>query len=93
MAGTSCCVCGTVKNCGKMMEVGRENCMYYSLSLMNIINHIIENQTDLDKTNGRGLNYCCADSYNSKNSYNYMSFFKGQNSDITKNMKSFKDDA
>ena len=81
----------TVKNWGKMIEVGRENCMYYSLSLMDIINRIIENQTDLDKTNGRGLNYCCADSYNSEKAYNYMSFFKGQNSDITKNMKSFKE--
>ena len=76
---------------GIMIEVGRENCMYYSLLLMDLINRIIENQIDLDKTNGRGLNYCCADSYNSEKSYNYMSFFKAQNSDITKNMKSFKE--
>jgi hypothetical protein len=81
----------TVKNLSKMIEVGRENCMYYSLSLMDLINSTIENQLDLDKTNGRGINYCCADSYNSEKSYNYMSFFKGQNSDITKNMKSFKE--
>ena len=81
----------TVKNFDKMIEVGKENCIYYSLCLMDSINRIIENQKDLDKTNGRGLNYCCADSYNSDKLYNYMNFFKNLNSDITNNINNFKE--
>ena len=77
----------THKTLNKMLEVGRENSIYYSLSLMKDINNIISNS---EHSNNKELsNYCCMDSYNSSNPYKYLKFFKKQNTDIDRNIKDF----
>ena len=79
----------TYKTMGKMLDVGRENSVYYSLCLMGKINDII---ATADKSNNKGLlNSCCLDSYNSINPYNYLDFFRKQSSDINKYMTYFID--
>jgi len=79
----------TYKTLNKMIEVGKENCVYYTLCLMNNINKIILNS---ERSNNKELtNFCCMDSYNSKNFYKYLNIFRKQNSDIDNNIKDFNE--
>jgi len=77
----------TYKTYNRMLEVGQENSVYYSLCLMDNINKIILNS---DRSNNKELaNFCCMDLYNNTISYKYMDFFKKHNSDVNKNIKDF----
>jgi hypothetical protein len=77
----------THKTLNKMIEVGRENSVYYALCLMNNINKIISYS---EKSNNREMgNFCCLDSYSSTNPYIYLRYFRKQNSDIDNNIKDF----
>ena len=91
----------TFKTMGRMLEVGRENSVYYTLALMEAINKVIETS---DRSSYKILaNYCCAESHGSSGGsggnsngdkrvkYNYMQFFKNKDSDVTKNINLFKE--
>jgi len=80
----------TSKTILKMIDVGKENSIYYTLCLMQDINKIISLSGDLSATKEL-TNYCCSEPYNSKNPYKYLSYFKTKNSDITKNMNDFNE--
>ena len=77
------------KTYNRMLEVGKENCVYYSLCLMNNINKIIANT---DKSNNKEqINYCCLESYNESTYYKFMDSYKKNNNDINTNIKDFSD--
>ena len=79
----------THKTYERMVEVGQENCVYYSLQLINNINQIINNS---DRIYNKELsNYCCMDYYNKLKKYNYIDFFKKSNSDVSTNINTFKE--
>ena len=71
-------------NSDKMLNVGKENSIYYSLTIMNKINDIIHNSVHSNKP--MLLNNCCPEQYNEKQTFNYMTYFEKLNSDIPKNI-------
>jgi hypothetical protein len=79
----------SVTTYNRILDVGRENCVFYSLNIIDSINHIIEKS---DKSNNKGLsNYCCADSFNSTKQYDYMNFFTERDPNIIKNINNFNE--
>ena len=79
----------TYKNYDKMINVGIENTIYYSLNVMNKINSVISNSEQSNK--GMLLNNCCPEDYNVKHNFNYMDYFNKNNSDIPKNLNLLKE--
>jgi hypothetical protein len=78
----------TYNNINKMINVGIENTIYYSLNVINKINTVIDNS---NKTNYPILlNNCCPEK-KSNHYFNYMDYFYKQNSDILKNTNLFKE--
>jgi hypothetical protein len=76
-------------NLERMIEVGHEDSIYYSLRLINLINNIID---DSDKSNIKGLaNFCCLEEKGINKKYHYLDYFKKQNSDINKYLDDIKD--
>lgn len=71
----------------RMLEVGHENCVYFSLKFMDTINRIIENS---EQSNIKGLaNYCCPHQFDPKKKLNYLDYFNQYNGDINKYLKEF----
>ena len=79
----------TYKNYDKMINVGIENTIYYSLNVMNKINTVISNSEQSNK--GMLLNNCCPEDYNVKHNFNYMDYFNKHNTDIPKNLNLLKE--
>ena len=78
----------TYNNIDKMINVGIENTIYYSLNVINKINIVIDNSI---KSNYPSLlNNCCPEKKNNI-SFNYMDYFYKKNSDIMKNTNLFKE--
>ena len=80
----------TYNNIDKMINVGIENTIYYSLNVINKINYVIENSLSFNKS-PMLLNNCCPEKYNEKKYFNYMDYFNKYNSDIVKYTNLFKD--
>jgi hypothetical protein len=78
------------KNWHRMVEVGNENCMFYSLNIVNDINRIIESSEHPFNTRGN-MSYCCPTLHIADEQYKYIKYFTEHNSNINKNMKLLND--
>ena len=79
----------TYNNIDKMINVGIENSIYYSLNVINKINTVVVNSVSFNKVGL--LNNCCVESYNEHKKLNYMEYFYKRNNDISKNTNLFKE--
>jgi hypothetical protein len=74
------------KNWNRMVDVGNENCIFYSLNIVNDINRIIENSEHPFNTRGNA-SYCCPEVHIADEQYKYIKYFTARNNNINKNMK------
>jgi len=77
----------TYKNWNRMVEVGVENCVYYSLNIINDINRIIGNSDRIMIRGNSGS--CCPGSHFQGAKHDYIKYFidNSPNGNISKNLK------
>ena len=79
----------TSKNWVRMVDVARENGVFYSLDIINRVNYIIDNA---DKPSRIGiLSMCCGTRYMEGQKYDYMKYFADRDSEITRKLKHLKE--